>query len=86
MIGRPMLRYEEKIDNVEIKVKSYFCIDLQSIMIGNDAAPLRHMLELSHPVEQGIVKNWDDLELIWKYGFDNVQVYVVAQLKDGFEL
>jgi len=41
-------------------------------MIGNDAAPLRHMLELSHPVEQGIVKNWDDLELIWKYGFDNV--------------
>jgi len=59
MVGRPMLRFDEKIEGVELK----------SIMVGDEAAPLRSMLELSHPIDEGIVKDWDDMERIWEYGF-----------------
>jgi len=62
MVGRPMLRYDEKIEGVELK----------SIMVGDEAAPLRSMLELSHPIDEGIVKDWDDMERIWEYGFNKM--------------
>ncbi len=42
-------------------------------MIGNEVTPILHMLELSHPVQAGIVKNWDEMELILRYGFDLVK-------------
>jgi actin-related protein 2 len=41
-------------------------------MIGDEAAPCRSLLELSHPLEEGIIKNWEDMELIWEYGFRKV--------------
>jgi len=41
-------------------------------MIGDEAAPHRAMLELSHPVNEGIVKDWDDMFLIWEYGFKKI--------------
>lgn len=41
-------------------------------MIGDEAAPCRGLLELSHPLEEGIIKNWDDMELIWEYGFKKI--------------
>lgn len=42
-------------------------------MIGDEAAPYQAMLELSKPVEEGTVKNWDDMELLWDYSFKKVQ-------------
>ena len=39
-------------------------------MFGEDAAKLRHMLELTHPIENGIVKHWEDCEKVWEYGFE----------------
>lgn len=41
-------------------------------MVGDEAAPLRSYLELSHPVDEGIVSNWDDMCLIWEHGFKKV--------------
>lgn len=41
-------------------------------MIGDEAAPCRGLLELSHPLEEGIIKNWDDMELIWEYAYKKV--------------
>lgn len=38
-------------------------------MIGEEASQLRHMLELSYPMENGIVKNWEDMQNIWEYTF-----------------
>mmetsp|Transcript_5184 Transcript_5184/g.466 ORF Transcript_5184/g.466 Transcript_5184/m.466 type:complete len:80 (-) Transcript_5184:765-1004(-) len=43
-------------------------------MIGDEAAPYRAMLELNHPVYEGIVKDWDDMSLIWGYSFDKMKV------------
>lgn len=42
-------------------------------MIGDEAAPYQAMLELSRPVEEGAVKNWDDMELLWDYSFKKVK-------------
>ncbi|GAA55560.1 actin-related protein 2, partial [Clonorchis sinensis] len=59
MIGRPMLRATSKIGNVEV----------QDIMIGDEASELRQLLEISYPMENGIVRNWDDMILLYDYIF-----------------
>lgn len=59
MVGRPLMRYDEDFENVELK----------DIMVGDEAARYRSMLELKYPVEQGQVKNWEDMCHIWDYTF-----------------
>lgn len=39
-------------------------------MIGDEAAKLRNMLQMSYPMENGIVRNWDDMQLLWDYTFN----------------
>jgi len=59
MVGRPILRYEESVDNVEIK----------DIMVGDEASKLRSMLQITYPMDNGIVRNWDDAKHVWNYTF-----------------
>jgi len=59
MVGRPILRSEEKIDNVQIK----------DIMVGDEAAKLRTMLQITYPIDNGIVRNWEDMQYVWDYTF-----------------
>jgi actin-related protein 2 len=59
MVGRPLLRFEEKVADIEIK----------DIMCGDEAAKLRSMLECTYPIEEGIVRNWEDMEHLWNYTF-----------------
>jgi actin-related protein 2 len=59
MVGRPILRSEEKIDNVQLK----------DIMVGDEAAKLRNMLQITYPLDNGIIRNWEDMEYVWDYTF-----------------
>ena len=59
MIGRPLLRSEEKVDGVEI----------QDVMFGEEAAKVRQNLQITYPLENGIIKSWTDMELLWDYTF-----------------
>ncbi|CAJ0569335.1 unnamed protein product, partial [Mesorhabditis spiculigera] len=59
LVGRPIVRSTQRIGGIEIK----------DLMVGEDAANLRHMLEISHPMDNGIVRNWDDMGHIWDYTF-----------------
>eukprot|EP00003_Mantamonas_plastica_P013084 TRINITY_DN2304_c0_g1_i2.p1 TRINITY_DN2304_c0_g1~~TRINITY_DN2304_c0_g1_i2.p1 ORF type:complete len:391 (+),score=121.86 TRINITY_DN2304_c0_g1_i2:43-1215(+) len=59
MIGRPILRYEEKVHDVEIK----------DIMVGDQCTQVRSMLEISYPLDNGIVRNWDDMYHLYDYTF-----------------
>lgn len=43
-------------------------------MVGDEAVPYRVMLELSHPVAEGVVNNWPDMELVWDRGFKKLGV------------
>lgn len=47
-----------------------FCIKiLQDLMVGDEASELRSMLEVNYPMENGIVRNWDDMKHLWDYTF-----------------
>eukprot|EP01119_Soliformovum_irregulare_P001099 TRINITY_DN1081_c0_g1_i1.p2 TRINITY_DN1081_c0_g1~~TRINITY_DN1081_c0_g1_i1.p2 ORF type:complete len:393 (+),score=113.38 TRINITY_DN1081_c0_g1_i1:47-1225(+) len=59
MVGRPILRSEEKIDNIQLK----------DIMVGDEASKLRTMLQITYPLDNGIIRNWDDMNYVWDYTF-----------------
>jgi len=60
IIGRPILRAEERVGSALIK----------DIMIGDEAASNRTYLQVTQPMEHGIVKNWEDMKHLWDYTFD----------------
>ena len=43
-------------------------------MLGDEASMLRHMLELSYPMENGIVRNWEEMQHIWDYTFGKTKL------------
>eukprot|EP01126_Amoeba_proteus_P056089 TRINITY_DN700_c0_g1_i5.p1 TRINITY_DN700_c0_g1~~TRINITY_DN700_c0_g1_i5.p1 ORF type:complete len:364 (-),score=51.36 TRINITY_DN700_c0_g1_i5:93-1184(-) len=59
MVGRPLVRSDEKVSNITIK----------DIMVGDEASIVRSNLNLSYPLENGIVKDWDDACHVWDYTF-----------------
>ncbi|RVW45218.1 Actin-related protein 2 [Vitis vinifera] len=59
VVGRPLLRYEESLMEQQLK----------DIIVGEGCAELRHQLDISYPVNNGIVQNWDDMGHIWDHAF-----------------
>ncbi|KAL6058307.1 Actin, aortic smooth muscle [Balamuthia mandrillaris] len=37
--------------------------------VGGKAQHMRHLLSLAYPVQNGVVRNWDDMELLWRHCF-----------------
>lgn len=53
----------------------------QDIVVGEACADLRHQLDISYPVNNGIVQNWDDMGHVWDHAFYNeLKVYLVLVL------
>lgn len=44
-------------------------VETQSYYIGEAAQHKRGLLNISHPIEQGLITNWDDMEKIWEICF-----------------
>jgi len=40
------------------------------VFIGRKATELRGLLKIKYPIEHGIVSDWDDMERIWKYIYE----------------
>lgn len=40
-------------------------------MVGNEASKLRSLLEISYPIENGVVRNWDDMCHVWDHTFND---------------
>jgi actin-related protein 2 len=59
MVGRPILRFEEKVGDVELK----------DVMCGDEASKLRTYLQCSYPLDNGIIRNWEDAKHLWHYTF-----------------
>ena len=38
-------------------------------MFGDEANPIRSFLEITYPIREGIVENWDDMLSLWNYTF-----------------
>ncbi len=79
LIGREILRYEDKMNIEKIKeVKNKYAQrklihqmikerHLKDIMIGDEVIGFRSLLDLSHPVSEGIITNEEDLYRLWDY-------------------
>jgi actin-related protein len=39
-------------------------------MVGDEVIPIRSMLEITHPVTEGIIKNVEDMETLWRYAIE----------------
>ncbi|CAG2196815.1 ACTR2 [Mytilus edulis] len=59
LVGRPIIRSTAKVGDIEVK----------DLMIGDDASKLRSMLEVNYPMENGIVRNWEDMLHLYDYTF-----------------
>ncbi|XP_023236421.1 actin-related protein 2 isoform X1 [Centruroides vittatus] len=66
MVGRPIIRAAHKIGDIEVKESA---ADNHDLMVGDEASKLRSMLEVAYPMENGIVRNWEDMCHIWDYTF-----------------
>lgn len=38
-------------------------------MVGDEASALRSLLEVNYPMENGVVRNWEDMCHVWDYTF-----------------
>jgi actin-related protein 2 len=63
MVGRPILRAEEAVNDAVV---------LKPIMCGDEAADprVRPSLDCTYPVDEGIVKSWEDMSHLWNYTFE----------------
>jgi actin-related protein 2 len=43
---------------------------IKDIMIGDEAAANRNYLQVTQPMEHGIVRNWEDMKHLWDYTFN----------------
>jgi len=64
LIGKPLMRSEEEFKNVELK----------DIMVGDECAKYRAMLETSYPVSEGIVKDWNGMVHLWDYTWKRMNI------------
>ena len=44
----------------------------QDIIVGEACAKLRHQLEISYPITNGIVQDWDDMNRVWDHMIHDV--------------
>ena len=48
---------------------SWSWLSRQDLMVGDEASQLRSMLEVNYPMENGIVRSWEDMLHVWDYTF-----------------
>ena len=63
IVGRPILRSDE-----------YISKDIKDIMVGDNCFEHRAALDVSYPLQNGIVRNWEDMEHIWDYTWDELDI------------
>ena len=44
-------------------------IERKEFYVGQEAQKLRKFINVSYPVEEGAVQNWDEMEKIWEFCF-----------------
>lgn len=71
LIGRPMLRYAEKLEDIELK----------PLMIGDEVVPVRSLLELTYPMKEGVIMNEEDMGILWDYCIKQ-KLGITGDLKD----
>ena len=50
-------------------------------MIGDEVLPVRSVLELEHPIREGIIEDPNDVELLWNYCLTTKVHYLLLKNK-----
>ena len=45
-------------------------------MVGDDASKLRSMLDCTYPMENGMVRSWEDMEHVWVSLFLSLSIFL----------
>nr|WOD57890.1 Arp2D2 [Drosophila bocki] len=64
MVGRPIIRAGNRIDD-----KAVQDLNIADVIVGDEASQLRSLLELTYPMDKGVVRNWEDMCHVWDYTF-----------------
>ena len=64
IVGRPTFRVEQKADDNKVALKDIIC--------GNEAAKNREYLNIEHAVENGIIYNWENMDHLFDYTFNEL--------------
>ncbi|XP_063971958.1 actin-related protein 2 isoform X1 [Diachasmimorpha longicaudata] len=71
IVGRPIIRAVNKIGDIDVKQE--LCVrdvlNMPELMVGDEASKLRSLLEINYPMQNGIVRNWEDMCHVWDYTF-----------------
>ncbi|XP_063971961.1 actin-related protein 2 isoform X3 [Diachasmimorpha longicaudata] len=65
IVGRPIIRAVNKIGDIDVKD----VLNMPELMVGDEASKLRSLLEINYPMQNGIVRNWEDMCHVWDYTF-----------------
>eukprot|EP00494_Astrolonche_serrata_P030491 UN30759 len=63
LVGRPIIR--ANLGSKRKKMKA----TIKDIMVGDECTGLTDFLKISYPLENGQIKNWEDVRHIWDYVF-----------------
>lgn len=55
-------------------------------MVGEECTKMRHMLEINYPMDNGIVKNWEDMCHLWDYTFGSEKLDIDPKVYFFFNL
>jgi len=64
IVGRPVLRAAVKTNKRKQQQK------LKDIMVGDECLGVEEFLEITRPLENGQIRNWDDIIHVWDYVFE----------------
>lgn len=59
LVGRPVVRAQTEFHGIELK----------DVHVGDEASILRSMLEVNYPMDNGMVRSWEDMKLVWDHTF-----------------
>ena len=43
----------------------------KEFFVGSDVEPIKGVLKINNPISNGVVNNWEDMEKIWNYIFND---------------
>lgn len=75
LLGRPVMRADGMIAG---KVGAG---QVEDLMIGDEANAARSVLQLSRPIQNGVVKDWEGMEAVWDYTFKKLGIVNPADHK-----
>ena len=72
IVGKPLLRSDVKQTITPEKTTSSAYKKLQAgqWLVGDEAESFRDALDIHHPMENGIIKGWPEMEAIWRHAFE----------------